>query len=407
MTFATTKNGTTARTERMRIDNTGNVGIGTTTPAYPLSVNGVIQSTTGGFKFPDGSTQTSAASGVALSSPDSSITVGGSGAAPTVAVNTSVIQKRVEQHLLQRQRHRLHQQHGHGQLPDGQRRRRRQPAGELEQHGSRAQRRAQRHQHQQRARRPRRNHPSPSFFATVPSRDCRHGDRNRSHSRGHGYGDAAPAVLASSDTPPHPSVGVVACNGRHRIHGQPATATRRRRSSPNMANGGGDVIEADADCDHGSNLHAEVRTIAVDQIIDAQGEATSGQITAFDGRLSQPIRHRSPTQLRSSPDLRKLHQRWCQLQRHQCLPILQRGRQRGRQLQRKSPRGRNHLQGRRHVQDRPSPRPRQQVSLPLLRRVARHDEHLQRHCRTRQARQGRRSSCPAISRLSIRTSAIN
>jgi len=93
MTFATTLNGTTARTERMRIDNTGNVGIGTTTPAFPLSVNGVIQSTTGGFKFPDNTTQTTA--GVALTSPDSSITVAGTAVAPTVAVNTTAIQKRV------------------------------------------------------------------------------------------------------------------------------------------------------------------------------------------------------------------------------------------------------------------------------------------------------------------------
>jgi hypothetical protein len=139
MTFATTTNGTTSRTERMRIDNTGNVGIGTTTPVVPLEVysannadkgvvaavstvtsgtpigldaemsgpyatglqlnfhgpltssgymidaenygvssftvdgsanisasgglsaSGVIQSTSGGFKFPDGSTQTKAA----------------------------------------------------------------------------------------------------------------------------------------------------------------------------------------------------------------------------------------------------------------------------------------------------------------------------------------------------------
>jgi predicted heme/steroid binding protein len=39
----------------------GNVGIGTSTPAFPLAVNGVVQSLAGGFKFPDGTTQTSAA----------------------------------------------------------------------------------------------------------------------------------------------------------------------------------------------------------------------------------------------------------------------------------------------------------------------------------------------------------
>ena len=37
----------------------GNVGIGTTTPGQKLSVNGVIESMTGGFKFPNGQTQTS------------------------------------------------------------------------------------------------------------------------------------------------------------------------------------------------------------------------------------------------------------------------------------------------------------------------------------------------------------
>ena len=38
----------------------GNVGIGTSGPAFPLDVNGVIRSSTGGFQFPDGTTQTTA-----------------------------------------------------------------------------------------------------------------------------------------------------------------------------------------------------------------------------------------------------------------------------------------------------------------------------------------------------------
>ena len=38
----------------------GAVGIGTSIPGSPLTVNGVIQSTSGGIKFPDGSTQTKA-----------------------------------------------------------------------------------------------------------------------------------------------------------------------------------------------------------------------------------------------------------------------------------------------------------------------------------------------------------
>ncbi|MDX1547274.1 MAG: hypothetical protein R3247_09820, partial [Rhodothermales bacterium] len=43
--------------------NGGNVGIGTTTAGSPLTVAGIIESTTGGIKFPDGTIQTSAASG--------------------------------------------------------------------------------------------------------------------------------------------------------------------------------------------------------------------------------------------------------------------------------------------------------------------------------------------------------
>jgi hypothetical protein len=41
--------------------NAGNVGIGTTTPASPLTVVGAIRSTTGGFIFPDNTTQATAA----------------------------------------------------------------------------------------------------------------------------------------------------------------------------------------------------------------------------------------------------------------------------------------------------------------------------------------------------------
>lgn len=48
-------------TEKARITSTGNVGIGTTTPGQMLTVAGTVESTTGGFKFPDGTTQTTAA----------------------------------------------------------------------------------------------------------------------------------------------------------------------------------------------------------------------------------------------------------------------------------------------------------------------------------------------------------
>ena len=41
-------------------DKFGNVGIGTTTPTSPLTVQGMIETTLGGFKFPDGTVQTTA-----------------------------------------------------------------------------------------------------------------------------------------------------------------------------------------------------------------------------------------------------------------------------------------------------------------------------------------------------------
>jgi hypothetical protein len=48
---------------RLTILPNGNVGIGNTNPGQKLSVAGTIESTSGGIKFPDGTTQTTAASG--------------------------------------------------------------------------------------------------------------------------------------------------------------------------------------------------------------------------------------------------------------------------------------------------------------------------------------------------------
>lgn len=53
--------GGASNAEFVRIDNSGNVGIGTTAPGHKLQVAGTIRSSSGGFVFPDGTVQVTAA----------------------------------------------------------------------------------------------------------------------------------------------------------------------------------------------------------------------------------------------------------------------------------------------------------------------------------------------------------
>ena len=51
------------RTQKVTFDSQGNVGIGEKNPSEKLQVKGLIHTTEGGFKFPDGTIQTTAATG--------------------------------------------------------------------------------------------------------------------------------------------------------------------------------------------------------------------------------------------------------------------------------------------------------------------------------------------------------
>jgi hypothetical protein len=88
--FTTTPLGSAGWMERMRITPEGNVGLGTTTPGQKLSVAGTIESTTGGFKFPDGSVQTMAGTvgGLTGVTAGSGMVVTGGAPSPTVGLAT-------------------------------------------------------------------------------------------------------------------------------------------------------------------------------------------------------------------------------------------------------------------------------------------------------------------------------
>lgn len=67
--FLVKGNGTSAVSASVVYDGGTNVGIGTSFPSQKLSVAGTVESITGGFKFPDGTTQTTASSGSGVSYP--------------------------------------------------------------------------------------------------------------------------------------------------------------------------------------------------------------------------------------------------------------------------------------------------------------------------------------------------
>lgn len=72
-----------------RISQKGNnIGIGTTSPASPLTVNGTIQSLAGGFRFPDNSVQATA--GITAVTHDGTMTGTGSASSP-LGVNNPLI----------------------------------------------------------------------------------------------------------------------------------------------------------------------------------------------------------------------------------------------------------------------------------------------------------------------------
>jgi len=78
--------------EKMRISGNGNIGIGTTDPSEMLEVAGSIYSSAGGFKFPDGTVQATAAAGGATGNTlDQAYDQGGWGAGRTIIADNGAV----------------------------------------------------------------------------------------------------------------------------------------------------------------------------------------------------------------------------------------------------------------------------------------------------------------------------
>jgi hypothetical protein len=90
----------------MTIGSSGNIGVGTTVPGQKLSVAGTVESTSGGFKFPDGTTQTTAASAGQWTTSGSNVyrSSGNVGIGTTAPVASLHIDQPLPLHPLQGQR---------------------------------------------------------------------------------------------------------------------------------------------------------------------------------------------------------------------------------------------------------------------------------------------------------------
>jgi hypothetical protein len=71
---------------RMTVDTTGNVGIGISTPNSKLAVAGLIESTAGGIKFPDGTIQTTAGGGGGITGVTAGTGLSGGGTVGNVTI---------------------------------------------------------------------------------------------------------------------------------------------------------------------------------------------------------------------------------------------------------------------------------------------------------------------------------